>query len=401
MNSRLKVLLASRSKPALATLKEQLSAETRYELHTRHIENGHADPLYGLSLAPDVVVMALTERGHADLTELTKEQHASRPPMIVTAEDGDAQTMRLAMQAGSRDFLPGALNAEDLIASIDRAAAQTPRSADEHTSSLIGVVNAKGGSGATFVASNLAYIMTSVSKRSTALMSLDMQFESLAPYFDATLKHGLMEVLEAAQDLDAVALDAYMTQHGSGLRLLAARPETSFERAKDRSAELGMLLDKMTGQYQCVLVDMPRRVDSYTRIVLERATRIVLVVQQTLSHLRDAKRMMQIFTDHGVSRDQVLVVVNRFEKNSLIGMDDVQRALHGVEVVGIPSDFKTVAESINLGVPMYEHARGSGVTKALASLAASLGGHTEQAQSTGLFGKTLSNLLRKETWSRA
>jgi pilus assembly protein CpaE len=395
MNSRLKVLIASRSKPALAELKQELAAESRYELHVRHIENGHADPLYGLSLVPDVVVMTLTERGNADLAELTREQHALRPPMIVTAEHGDAQTMRLAMQAGARDFLPGALVAADLIASIDRAAAQTAKSETGRESRLIAVVNAKGGSGATFVASNLGYIMSSVAKESAALLSLDMQFESLTPYFDATLKHGLMEVLEAAQDLDAVALDAYMTQHGSGLRLLAARPENSLERLNDRSAELGTVLDKMTAQYDCVIVDMPRRVDRYTRAVLERATRVVLVVQQTLSHLRDAKRMLQIFSDHGVSRDQVLVVVNRFEKSSLIGMEDVQRALHGVPVVGIPSDFKTVAESINLGVPMYEHARSSGVTKALLSLATSLGGPEEPLTSGGLFGKTLRTILRK------
>ena len=398
MTSKLKVLLASRSKPALAELHAKLAAASRYELHSRHIENGHADPLYGLSFVPDVVVMTLTERGHHDLGELTNEQHALRPPMIVTAEHGDAQTMRLAMQAGARDFLPGALNAQDLIASIDRAAAQNVKPAEARTSNLIAVVNAKGGSGATFVASNAAYIMSTVSRQSTALLSLDMQFESLAPYFDVSLKHGLMQVLENANDLDAVALDAYMTQHSGGLRLLAARPENSFDGINDRAAELEILLDKMTAQYECVLVDMPRRVDRYTRAVLDRATRVVLVVQQTLSHLRDAKRMLQIFGHHGLSNSQVLVVVNRFEKNASISMEDLQRAMQGVELVSIPGDFKTVAESMNLGVPMYEHARGSGVTKALATLAKSLSGRPAEQRSGGLFGKTLSNLLRKDAW---
>jgi pilus assembly protein CpaE len=401
MTAKLKVLLASRSKPALAELHKKLAAEKRYELHVRHIENGHADPLYGLSLVPDVVVMTLTERGHHDLGELTNEQHALRPPMVVTAEHGDAQTMRLAMQAGARDFLPGALTAADLVASIDRAAAQNVKPAEARSSNLVAIVNAKGGSGATFVASNLAYIMSAVSRQSTALLSLDMQFESLAPYFDVTLKHGLMQVLENANDLDAVALDAYMTQHASGLRLLAARPENSYEGLNDRSAELETLLEKLTTQYECVVVDMPRRVDRYTRGVLERATRVALVVQQTVSHLRDAKRMLQIFGHHGLNNSQMLVVVNRFEKNSQIGIEDVQRALPGVELVSIPSDFKTVAESINLGVPMYEHARGSSVTKALAALATNLGGRPAEQRNGGLFGKTLSNLLRKDTWSRA
>jgi pilus assembly protein CpaE len=396
MRSKLQILLASRSKPALAELQEKLSAESRYQLHSRHIENGHADPLYGLSLTPDVVVMALTERGDHDLAELTKEQHLLRPPMIVTAEHGDAQTMRLAMRAGARDFLPGALDAEDLIASIDRAAAQNVKPADERAPSLIPVVNAKGGSGATFVASNLAYTLSAVSQHSIALMSLDMQFESLAPYFDVTLKHGLMEVLDSADELDAVALDAYMTQHKSGLRLLAPSPENSLESLNDRSTELAILLDKMTAQYDSVIVDMPRRVDRYTRPVLERATRVVLVVQQTLSHLRDAKRMLQIFTHHGLREEQILAVVNRCEKNSPVSMDDVQRALSGIEVASIPSDFKTVAASINLGVPMHEHARGSAVTKALTNLATSLSGQPAKPAG-GLFTKAFASLLRRET----
>jgi pilus assembly protein CpaE len=395
MNRRLKVLLASRSKPVLAALYAKLAAENRYELQARHIENGHADPLHGLRVVPDLVVMMLTDNGHHDLGELTKEQLAHRPPMIVTAEHGDAQTMRLAMQAGARDFLPGTLNAKDVVASIDRVAAQHVKAPNARSSNLIAIVNAKGGSGATFVASNLGYIMSSVSQQSTALLSLDMQFESIAPYFDVTMKHGLMDVLEGADELDAVALDAYLTQHSSGLRLLAAKLDDSFEAVEDRSAALATLLDKMTAHYECVLVDMPRRVDRYTRATLERATRVVLVVQQTLSHLRDAKRMLQIFRHHGISTSQVLVVVNRYEKKSPIGMDDVERALQGVQTATIPSDFKTVAESINLGVQMYEHARGSAVTKALTSLATNLGGRSAPV-GAGLFGKTFSSLLGRD-----
>jgi len=393
MSSRIQLLLASRSKQALADLVAKLGSNHGYDVKLRHIENGHSDPLYGLSFVPDVVVMVLAERGHHDLTELTKEQHALRPPMIVVAEQGDAQTMRLAMQAGARDFLPGPLGTEDLVASIERAAAQKIK-AQAPSGSVIAVVNAKGGSGATFVASNLAHVLHSVSKHPTALVSLDMQFDSLTQYFDMALKHGLTEVLESAADLDTVALDAYLTHHESGLRLLAAKGENSFDNRIDQSAELGILLDKMTRQYERVVVDMPRRVDSFTRPVLDRATRVVLVVQQTLSHLRDATRMLQMFNHHGLRNEQILVVINRFEKDAPLSLEDVQGALQGIQIATIPSDFRTVAESINVGVPMYEHARGSSVTKSLVNLGVTLGGRS--IKSGGLFGKAFSNLLRKE-----
>jgi pilus assembly protein CpaE len=393
MESKPIILLASRSKPALADLLAKLSSETRYELRSRHIVNGHADPLWGLSFVPDVVVMSLTERGHDDLAELTKQPPAHRPPMIVLAEHGDAQTMRIAMQAGARDFLPGALNAAELLASIDRAAAQTVKAVGGSSSTLIAVVNAKGGSGATFIASNLAYTLNTVSKHSTALMSLDMQFESLMQHFDLRLKHDLMEVLENADSLDAVALDAYMTQHASGLRLLAARPANTFEGGLDRSAALGTLLDKLAEHYEQIVVDMPRRVDPYVATVLKRADRVVLVVQQTVGHLRDAVRMLQILAHHGLKDEQVLTVINRYEKDSPISMEDIQRSMGDIEVINIPSDFKTVAESINLGVPIYEHARGSVVTKSLTNLGTKLGGRAVATRGSRL-GRAFSSLLR-------
>jgi pilus assembly protein CpaE len=154
----------------------------------------------------------------------------------------------------------------------------------------------------------------------------------------------------------------------------------------------------MTAHYDHVVVDMPRRVDPYMVPVLEKADRIVLVVEQTLSHIRDATRMLQIFGAYGITANQVLVVVNRFDKSSAIRVDDVARALQGTEMMSVPSDFKTVSESINLGVPMHEHARSSAVTRALIGLEARLGGKSRDS-GTGLFG-TLTSILRKEAWQR-
>jgi pilus assembly protein CpaE len=399
MRSRPHVLIASRSRSALEELESKLADNKRYKVDSRHIENGHADPLWGLTFSPDIVIMALRDTGHDDLVALTQEKAAGRPPMIILAEQGDAQTMRFAMQAGARDFLPGVVSAEDLCASIDRVAAQLESHSGAAAGELTAFVNAKGGSGATFIACNVAHILTSASEKSTALLSLDMQFESLAQYFDIELRHGLQEVVESVHSLDAVALDAYMTQHESGLRMLAAEPEILIKSHAEQAESLSLLLDKLMAHYEHLVVDVPRRPDPEVIPVLEKASRIVLVVQQTLSHLRDAKRMMQIFDAYGVLPSQVLVVVNRYEKNSPISIDDVERALQGTEVVNIPSDFKMVAESINLGIPMYEHARGSAVTKALVALETKLGGKSGRP-SSGFFGNALSALLRKESWSR-
>jgi pilus assembly protein CpaE len=400
MPKKLTVLIASRSKEDLTSFATELEKSGTHKIETRHILNGHADPLYGLSFTPDVVVMVLNDQGHADLEALVEEQQFGRPPMIVIAEHGDADTMRLAMRAGARDFLCGQISISDLQETIDRTGAQVTASSEDDDGNLTIFVNAKGGSGATFLACNVAHILTSASKVSTAMMSLDLQFSALSQYFDLELRHGLMSVLDSVESLDDVALDAYMTQHESGLRLLAAEPENIIQCHSDRADQLTALVDKMMDRYEHVVIDMPRRIDPYVVPVLERANRIVLVLQQTLGHLNDAKRMLDIFENYGISRDQVHVVINRYDKNAPISTDDVERSMKGADISVVPSDFKTVAESINLGVPMHEHARGSAVTKALLALETRIGGHSITPGS-GFLGGVFSNLLRKDKWSQS
>ena len=398
MTRKLEILLASRSKPAIEALATDLAPASNYKIGTRHIENGHADPVYGLSRLPDVVVMLLDDQGHSDLEALTGERPEGGPPMIVVAENGDAGTMRLAMRAGARDFLCGSVVIEDLVETIDRIADQIVDKARESERNLTVFVNAKGGSGATFTACNVAHILKSCSDKSTALLSLDLQFGGLSQYFDTKLRHGLMDVLDSVDGLDEVALDAYMTQLDSGLRLLAAEPENVIQCHSDRAAQLATLIDKMLSCYEHVVVDMPRRIDPYVLPVLERTSRIVLVLQQTLGHLQDATRMLEVFEFHGVSASQVLVVVNRYDKSAPITLDDIGRSLPGVEISLVPSDFRTVAESNNLGIPMHEHARGSGVTKALLALEKKISGRVEE-KSTGFLGRAFSSIRRKEKWS--
>ncbi len=390
MHKNTEVLVAGRSKEAIADLAEKLEANTRLRVSLRHIENGHADPLYGVTAIPDAVVLVLSGDGHTDLTAMLDVSSAERPPMIVLAANGDAQTMRLAMQAGARDFFAGSVTIEDLAGSVERVATRHGTADRDMTV----FVNAKGGSGATFLASNVAHMFAAASNIPSALLSLDLQFDSLCQFFDVEMRHGLMEVLDGVSQLDSVALDAYLTHHESGLRLLAARPEAAIVGQPDKSAELGVLLDKLGAQYEHVVVDMPRRLDQLSIPVLERATHVVLVVQQTLSHLHDAARMIKLFRGSGISAEKIIAVVNRYDKNAQITREDIGRALKGAELAVVPSDFRTVTESISLGQPMFAHAKNASVTKAIAALETRLGGDSTATAGKGVFGKAISNLLR-------
>ena len=368
MKTKLNVLLAGRSKEALSALKDHLATQKRLDVELRHIVNGHADPLYGREDMPDLLVLHINGLEGGEIEALIERPANLRPPVVVVSETNDAAVMRLAMKAGARDFLPNS-EAANLCDSVDAICDDLASVSTTHEGELIAVVNAKGGSGATFLACNISHMAARLSDDPTALVSLDTQFPTLPSYFDIKARHGLIHAVDSANDLDAVALDAIMASHDSGLKILTANADDFRYSYDDHIEPFNKLFDILLGNYRHVVVDVPRQLSELNAEVLSRATRVVLVIQQSLPHVHDATRMQQLLRDHlGVFSDRMLVVVNRFAKNAEISVDDIKKALGGVELVTVPNHFKSVSESINLGVPMYDHARQSAVTKALVAL---------------------------------
>ena len=106
-----------------------------------------------------------------------------------------------------------------------------------------------------------------------------------------------------------------------------------------------------------------------TATVLSRAEKVVLVAQQTVAHLHDTKRLVFLLRDQlGLPTDRLLLVVNRFDKKSEVRLQDFADVLPGVAIETVPGDYRRVAESINLGVPLCVGAARSPLGKRLLEL---------------------------------
>jgi pilus assembly protein CpaE len=396
----LKILISGRDKPALEALANTVAgtvAGQAQDISIRHIYNGHADPLYGVEEMPDLLIFHAGSAGETELEALIERPAETRPVTLVIGPAGNTALMRMAMKAGARDFLEDPVDKMELnetLAQISKDFRQDISGASG--SKLVSVVSAKGGSGASFLSVNLAHMMAASSNQRVALLDLDLQFGSLGQYLDITPQHGLMHALDMADQLDVVALDAYMAKHKSGVSLLGPLQE-ELVLARDIPLDrFGRLLDLLKENYDCTVVDQPRQIDDVSAEVYERADHILLVMQQELANIRDANRLRQILLrDLAIPEERLTIVVNRYDKNLPVELADISRSL-GVEknqMVLVPNHYKNVAESMNVGIPMLDHARSSSVTKALLALQNQLSGNTQE-QPTGLFSKAFSNIMR-------
>jgi pilus assembly protein CpaE len=338
---------------------------------------GEVDPLSGIQILPDLLVLRVNGQSMEELEALAHYKPEERPPTIVIGEASNPECMRFAMRAGARDFLTEPVSEKDFLASVARLAAETRAAKSSERSQLIAFINAKGGSGATFLACNIAHLFACVSEFDTALLDLDLQFGTLPEYLDIHPRRGLLDALDVADDLDGVAIDAYMTKHTSGLSVLAGLRDSAMLQQDLMLARFETVLNLLSGNFERIVVDLPRRIEPFSAMVLERADRVVLVMQQSVPSLHDAVRMNDILTrELAIPADHITVAVNRYVKSASVEISDIQSSLNDKVPVRIPNDFKVVTESVNMGIPLREHARRAAITKALMRLEEGLGGRS-------------------------
>ncbi|WP_417697632.1 AAA family ATPase [Pseudomonas sp.] len=387
----LRLLISSRDASSLRDLQCVCQRMPCLEVSTRLVSNGHVDPLYGLERMPDLLLLRVSHLWREELAALLQRPAHERPPMLVCGLMGEQEGMRLAMQAGARDVLPEPFAETELVAALNRLVAEV-RVGHGAEGKLVAVIGAKGGSGATLVACNLAQQL-SAQAGTTLLLDMDLQFGSVTHYLDVAQSHSHLQVLQQVEDLDSIALRGFCSHFSPTLHVLGGRSGELCLPQDAQPEQLDALLHLARASYDWVVVDLPRQIDHLTGSVLEQVDRVYVVVQQSVSHLRDASALVRILReDLGVRGDQLQVVVNRYDKAAAVSLKDVAEALRCTNLSKLPNDFNLVSQSQNTGVPLGLHAPRAAITVALRDLTEDLVGH-QMAADKGLLKRAFNRFF--------
>ncbi|MEN3291494.1 MAG: pilus assembly protein CpaE [Burkholderiales bacterium] len=295
-----------------------------------------------------------------------------------------------AMRAGVREVLTSAPDAAALAAAIERVTAKAT-TVDANKAKVLAFMPCKGGSGATFLASNLAHTLAASGAGSVALLDLNLQFGDTHMYLSEHKPgHNLSDVVRGLHRLDAALLKASMMNLGPNLALLAAPDDPSLS-LEVKPEHINALLSIARRQYDYVIVDVGRTLDAATVRTLDQADLIYAVLQANLPFVRGAKRMMDVFRTLDYPEQKVEFIANRYEKGQLggdPGVQDIERALGTRIARTVPNHYEAVAASMNQGIPITRLARTSPVSKSLMAWSEQLQGKTVQ-ESRGWMGRLL------------
>jgi pilus assembly protein CpaE len=375
------------------TMKAYLQGTPGLEIQSHIVTNGHVDPLEGVAFDPEIVVLHFEAKKTAELAAWAARPLEGRPVLIVVGPGGDGEATRLAIRSGARDFLPEPVGKADLISTVQQVRAELRARATQGRGTIHAFFGAAGGAGSSFIAANIAHILSVQARRQTALVDLDLNFAPTSHHLNMTSQRGLLEALDEVATLDDDSLGGFGSLHASGLRLFCSTSPHAVLSKDVASERLSAFVNFLATRHQEIVIDVPHAIDNLTASVFGLAAHTYIVLQQSTLHVRNATRIVRILRDElGVPAQRLKFIVNRFSKNSMLQIEDLSRALN-VEVIDIvPNHYQRALESSDSGIPLYEADRSSAISTSLVNIAGQMTG--VKVERTGLLRRALPSFLR-------
>lgn len=321
--------------------------------------------------APDLM---LVEGMCCDADELAQVEyvatHHPKIAVVLLCSTHTPEFLIQAMRAGVREVLPSPASADALTAMVSRLQLKLNGAPPRAPGKVLAFVPCKGGSGATFLSTNIGHHLAQ--SHSVLLIDLNLQFgDALGVLHDGRPAATLADVARNIARLDASLLAASTVAVAPKYNILAA-PEDPSQSVEIKPEHIESIVELAASQFDFVLLDMGRSIDPLSIRAFDRADRIYPVLQQSLPSIRNAAKLLEAFRALGYARDKLEVIVNRHEKSSRIGLTELKKSLGEIEVRTVPNSYRDVNSSIDHGTPLVTQARSNPVVRSLVELAESL-----------------------------
>ena len=328
----------------------------------------------GTEELPDVVFFELdghAERHIEDIEALLKE-HRGAVSVYVTYKEVQLDVVRRMMRIGVKDIFPQPFQTHEVITEMAHAVSakrERVKAAQGARGGVTAFIDAKGGSGSTTLAVNIGHVLAENHKADVLLIDFDLQFGDVAISLDIHPQSTVSDALRKPDRIDSVLLKALITKHESGLDVLPS-PGNLTSLDELTASSVRKLLQAAVQDYEFVLLDLPRYFNAGVVESLKFSDPIMLVCQNSLETIRNAKMILDNLSLLGVPLSSVELVNNRaMAKSESVSIDKLKATLGKERIHRMRNDYAAAVSAQDQGLPVASVARKSDMTKDVHALA--------------------------------
>lgn len=320
------------------------------------------------SASPGLLIVDLSESKNDPLAEINELAELCEPGtrVIALGTANDVRLYRSLIDAGVTDYLVKPVTTGDLLRTINHAVSnQKADPAAGKQGRITVMLGARGGVGASTVATNLAWLLSQEQGQNVVLVDLDLAFGTIALSLDIEPGSGFRDVLQNPSRIDPLFLERASLRVNDTLAILGT--EEPLVGGGHLNPEAFMpLLTELGKTFDHIVLDIPRAFALQHPEILTTATTTVLVTDLSLSAMRDALRIRSMVREVS-PHTNLMVVVNHTRP---VGKGDMplaefEKSIDDTIACDIPYDAKAAAQATGEGKPIAAVVKNSKATQAM------------------------------------
>jgi pilus assembly protein CpaE len=327
-----------------------------------------------VSASPNILFVDLSESGDP-LNDINALAEVCEPGTVVIAagQVNDVRLYRDLVASGIQDYLlkpfsPDQLRDAFLHAQAVFNAPKHVEASSERPHIMTAVIGARGGAGASTIATSIAWLMGERAQRSTALLDLDVHFGTGALSLDLEPGRGLTDAIENPSRIDGLFIERAMVKATEKLAILSAEAPINQPMLTDGAA-FYQLQEEMRSAFECTVIDLPRGMLVQHPHLINDVQSVALVTELTLASARDAIRLLS-WLKSNAPQANVVVVANRVVTSGggEISRKDFEASIERKIDFVISADPKVATQAAKLGKTAAEVGKGTKLGTALNDL---------------------------------
>jgi pilus assembly protein CpaE len=329
---------------------------------------------------PNVLVLspAIKELDAFGLSEFVGK--ASPTTAVLLVRDGQLNgTLPAAMRAGIRDVIDLSKGGDELREALRRAIdwSQNLRSigrdgaqqGEHRRGKVYSVFSSKGGTGKTFLSTNLATAIALEAKKDTAVVDLDLDLGDVFSFFGKEPSRPMQDLITLSEDNDrdevkAIGSKFYPHLWGYGSPHDPAASPVGGE-------TMGKVVGALRRTFDYTVIDASADYSDAALAAFDLSEEIYLIAGLDLVGIRHLSMALKTLLSLGFPRERFRLVLNRADSKVGLSPGDVERVLKVKVDAQIPSS-RLVPVSLNTGTPVVVEAPKSAVAKSVQALAGRL-----------------------------
>jgi pilus assembly protein CpaE len=279
-----------------------------------------------------------------------------------------------AMRAGIRDVVDLTQGSEELRDAVERAiswatnlrSTGTRELASNERGRIVSVFSSKGGTGKTFLTTNLAAAIADVTGEDTAVVDLDFDMGDVFTYFGTETSANIQDLMLLGEGGSREEIRAQGRKLGENLWGYGAPSDPTAE--TPAGEQIGKFLRAIRGAFSYVVVDASVDYSDSALVCFDLSDDICLVTGLDVVGVKHLSKALDTLLAIGLPRTRFRVVLNRAD--SKVGLDaaDVERVMK-IQVDAMLPSSVLVPMSLNKGKPVVSDEPSSEVATAVRALA--------------------------------